>query len=58
MKITQAQGEGQAQCKLCKEHGIWNVNWMCFLYKIEDFDGVYCFKCVKKICSNGVLNHG
>jgi len=26
-----------------------NVNWMCFLYKIEGLEGCYCSDCVKKI---------
>ena len=42
MKITQAQGNGQGQCALCKKRGKWNVQWMCFLYKVEGKDGVYC----------------
>lgn len=48
-KITQCQGEGQGSCKRCNDKGIWNVNWMCFLYKIEGLEGCYCEKCVKEI---------
>lgn len=48
-KITQCQGEGQGSCKRCNDKGIWNANWMCFLYKIEGFEGCYCEKCVKEI---------
>lgn len=46
MKITQAQGNGQGQCALCKKRGKWNVQWMCFLYKVEGKEGVYCKNCV------------
>ena len=49
VKITQCQGEGQGSCKRCNDKGIWNVNWMCFLYKIEGLEGCYCGKCVKEI---------
>ena len=45
MKITQAQGNGQGQCALCKKRGKWNVQWMCFLYKVEGKEGVYCMDC-------------
>lgn len=49
MKITQAQGHGQAQCVLCKKRGKWNVQWLCFLYKVEGKDGVYCKNCVDEL---------
>ena len=48
VKITQCQGEGQGTCKRCNDKGIWNVNWMCFLYKIEGLEGCYCRECVKE----------
>ena len=49
MKITQAQGNGQGQCALCKKRGKWNVQLMCFLYKVEGRDGVYCKKCAEEM---------
>lgn len=49
MKVTQCTGEGQGSCKRCLEKGKWNINWMCFLYKIEGYDGCYCSDCVKEI---------
>lgn len=49
MKITQCSGEGQGSCKRCNDKGKWNVNWMCFLSKIEGLDGCYCSDCVKEI---------
>ena len=39
MKITQAQGNGQGYCALCRKRGKRNVQWMCFLYKIEGKKG-------------------
>lgn len=51
LKITQCKGEGDGSCKMCSDNGIWNVSWMCFLYKIEGYDGCYCHECVKKIKS-------
>ena len=56
MKITQAQGEGQGQCTLCKKRGKWNVKWMCFLYRIEGKEGVYCIDCVNEIKTKEVEN--
>ena len=49
MKVTQAEGNGQGQCALCKKRDIWNVCWMCFLYRIEGKEGVYCKKCVDEL---------
>ena len=49
IKITHCKGEGQGSCKRCSDNGIWNSNWMCFLYKIEGYEGCYCPDCVKKI---------
>lgn len=49
MRITQCKGEGQGSCKRCSDKGKWNRNWMCFLYKIEGYEGCYCADCVKEI---------
>lgn len=49
MKITRAKGEGQGQCRLCEQRGKWNRHWMCFLYKIEGKEGVYCSDCMNEI---------
>ena len=49
MKITQAQGNGQGQCALCRSRGKWNVQWMTFLYRVEGKDGVYCKQCVDEM---------
>lgn len=48
-KITQCKGEGQGSCKRCLNNGKWNKTWMCFLYKIEGYEGCYCPDCIKKI---------
>lgn len=55
MKITQAQGNGQGQCALCKKRGKWNVQWMCFLYKIEGKEGVYCKHCADELKMQDVV---
>ena len=52
MKITQCKGEGQGVCKRCQEHGMYGLNWTCFLYKIEGMEGCYCEYCVKEIEEN------
>ena len=49
LKITQCKGEGQGSCKMCTDNGIWNRQWMCFLYKIEGYEGCYCSDCTKEI---------
>ena len=49
MKVTKCTGEGQGSCKRCLEKGKWNRSWMCFLYKIEGYEGCYCSDCVKEI---------
>ena len=47
--MQKCNGEGQGSCKRCNEKGIWNRNWMCFLYKVEGHDGIYCYECAKEI---------
>lgn len=49
MKVTKCTGEGQGSCKRCLDKGKWNRMWMCFLYKIEGYEGCYCADCVKEI---------
>lgn len=49
MKVTQCEGEGQGGCTMCNANGVFNVQWMCFLYKVEGYEGCYCSDCVKKI---------
>jgi hypothetical protein len=49
MKITKCTGEGQGSCKRCSDKGKWNRTWMCFLYKIEGYEGCYCSGCVKEL---------
>ena len=49
LKVTQCKGDGQGSCKMCSDNGKWNRTWMCFLYKIEGYEGCYCSECVKKI---------
>ena len=54
MKIIRATGDGQGSCTSCDNKGIWNRSWMCFLYKIEGIDGLYCEKCLKEFFKKGV----
>lgn len=49
VKVACCEGEGQGSCKRCVDKGIWNRMWMSFLYKIEGFEGYYCWNCVKEI---------
>ena len=49
MKVTQCKGDGQGSCKRCSDKGKWNRTWMCFLYKIEGYEGCYCSNCVKEL---------
>lgn len=48
MKITQCKGEGQGSCKRCSDRGKWNVTWMCFLYKIQNYEGVLLCRLCKR----------
>ena len=49
IKVTKCKGEGQGSCKRCNDYGIWNRQWMCFLYEIEGYEGCYCSYCVEEI---------
>ena len=49
MAIIKAKGDGQAQCELCKKRGKWNIQWVCFLYKVDNKEGVYCKSCAEKL---------
>ena len=53
-KVTRAQGHGQGSCFRCEEKGKWNRIWMCFLYRIENIEGLYCWDCVKEILKGSV----
>ena len=48
-KVTKCTGEGQGSCKRCNDKGKWNRNWMCFLNRIEGYEGCYCDECTKEI---------
>lgn len=49
MVVKRCEGEGQGSCKRCSDRGLWNRNWMCFLFEVEGFEGCYCSNCVKEI---------
>lgn len=52
-KITKCEGEGQGECCICKANGEWSLAWMCFLYRVEGHDGVYCYKHAKTLADLG-----
>ena len=49
MNVVKCKGEGHGSCKRCSDKGKWNMTWMCFLYKIEGYEGCYCRDCVNEI---------
>lgn len=53
IKVTRCKGEGQGECRRCKQTKGWGLNWMCILYEIEGREGCYCFDCVKEILKGG-----
>lgn len=55
VEIKRAKGNGQAQCRGCKNKDKWNVQWCDFLYEIEGKEGLYCFNCVKEIRLNEAI---
>lgn len=52
MYFEKAKGEGQGRCRLCTLRGKPSIQWMCFLYSIKGYGGLYCFDCVKEIIEN------
>lgn len=56
MKVMRAKGEGQGSCRRCTERDTWNRTWMCFLWKIEGYDGVYCHTCTNEIIKENEQN--
>ena len=42
--MKKCMGEGQGTCRKCKQ-----INWMCFLYKVEGLEGSYCYECAKEL---------
>ncbi len=55
MEIKRAEGEGQAQCRGCKDRGKWNIQWCTFLYKIEGKEGLYCEDCMQQIKTENII---
>lgn len=49
MNVIKCKGNGAGTCKRCLDNGKWNSVWMCFLFKIDGFDGCYCSDCVREI---------
>lgn len=48
IKVTRCTGEGQGECKRCKQTKGLNRIWMRY-YEVEGCDGLYCYDCVKEI---------
>lgn len=53
LKVTRCSGEGQGECKRCKELKGFGLNWMSLLCKIDGYEGCYCSDCVKEILKEG-----
>ena len=48
--VLKCEGEGQWQCKRCKDRGIYNVSWTSWFYKLnKDDKGVLCSDCLREI---------
>ena len=49
--MKKAEGNGQSQCYNCNKKGVYNVNWCCFMYQIENdnYTHHYCEKCAKEL---------
>lgn len=49
-EVIHCIGEGQCQCKSCKDRGIYNVSWTSWFYKLDEADkGVLCIDCIREI---------
>ena len=49
IKYEQCNGNGFGSCKRCIDNGKWSHVWTEWLYKIEGYDGCYCYDCLKLI---------
>lgn len=49
LKIIKCVGDGQSECKRCADIKGFNRFWMAMLYKIDGFDGCYCYDCMRFI---------
>lgn len=49
IKYEQCKGNGTGSCKRCLDNGKWNCFWMSWLYKIDGYDGYYCWDCLGAI---------
>ena len=41
--MKRATGNGQSECKKCKELGIYSRTWTSFLYEVPGYEGLYCY---------------
>lgn len=56
LNITKCTGEGHGSCKRCTDNRRWNRVWMCFLNKIEGYEGCYCDNCTKELVQEHIMN--
>lgn len=49
VKVYGCIGEGQGECKRCALVRGFNRNWLCMLYKIDGYNGLYCSDCMRFI---------
>lgn len=48
--VIHCLGEGQCQCKRCKDRGIYNISWTSWFYKLNENDkGVICRHCLQEL---------
>lgn len=47
--MIKANGNGLSECYLCKLKGLYSLTWTSFLYKIENDNHLYCYKCAREL---------
>ena len=48
--VVHCLGDGQCECKSCKEKGKYTVSWTSWFYKLDENDkGVLCRDCLREI---------
>ena len=49
-EVVHCLGDGQCECKFCKEKGKWSLSWTSWFYKLNENDeGVLCRNCLTEI---------
>lgn len=47
--MQQCNFEGQGTCRICESTKGFNRYWGCFLYKVDGYDGCYCYEHAKEL---------